>query len=292
MAMGTLSFEPTGGPLGAFVHGLHFDGIDGIDGIDGRALRQALNDYRLLCIRGHEITDDQHVALASSLGRLARERAGVISLVSNVVPGAALGGDEASWHSDFMFFPSPYECISLYALELPATGTHTRYVDAVAAARALPAALRARVTGLEGRAVADLSPKSPGSAGIRYLAGRCDGIDPHFERPVLWPHPATGEEVLAVWHQQTDAVLPLPREDSAALLRDLFDHLYQPAFQYVHQWELHDLVIWDNLALQHSRPYIGTGEPRTLRRVSVGEDQDISVFLRRTPAASGTQGPS
>jgi taurine dioxygenase len=278
--MGTLSFEPTGGPLGAFVHGLDFDNID------GRALRDALSEYRLLCIRGRVIGDDQHVALASGLGRLARERAGVISLVSNVVPGGALGGDEASWHSDFMFFPSPYEYISLYALELPASGTQTRFADAIAAARTLPAGLRACVIGLEGRAVADLSPGSHGSAGIRYLDGRCDGIDPHFERPVLWPHPATGEEVLAVWHQQTDAILPLSQEDSVALLSELFDHLYRPAFQYVHQWEVHDLVIWDNRALQHSRPHVGIMEPRTLRRVSVGEDQDLSIFWRQKPVAS------
>jgi taurine dioxygenase len=161
-------------------------------------LRDALNEYRLLCIRGRVVADDEHAALASSLGHLATERAGVISLVSNVVPGGALGGDEASWHSDFMFFPSPYEYISLYALELPASGTQTRFADAVAAARALPAGPRASVAGLEGRAVADLSPMSPGPAGIRYPGGRRDGVGAHFERPVLWPHPATGEEVLSV----------------------------------------------------------------------------------------------
>lgn len=282
MPMETLSLEPTGHALGAFVHGLNFEHVD------GRGLRDALNRYRLLCIRGHEVSDDQHVALAASLGRLARERAGVVSLVSNVVPGAALGGDEASWHADFMFFPAPYEYISLYAVELPESGTHTRFVDAVAAARELPARLRASVTGLQGRAVADLSGRGGGSAGIRYLDGRCDGVDPHVERPVLWPHPGTGEEVLAVWHQQTDALLPLPQGDSVALLGELFDHLYQPAFQYVHQWQPHDLVIWDNRALQHSRPYVGTAQPRTLRRVSVGEDQDLSVFLRRSPASGMT----
>jgi taurine dioxygenase len=282
--MGTLSFEPTGYPLGAFVHGLDFGDID------GRAVRNALDQHRLLCVRGQVITDDQHVALASSLGRLARERAGVVSMVSNVVPGAALGGDEASWHSDYMFFPAPYEYISLYAQELPASGTLTRFADSVAAARALPAPLRASLAGLRARAVADLSPASGGSAGIRYLDGRCDGIDPHFERPALWPHPATGEEVLAVWHQQTDALLPLPQEDSVALLRELFDHLYQPAFQYAHHWEVHDLVIWDNRALQHSRPYIGTTEPRTLRRVSVGEDQDLSIFLGQPPQPASPAG--
>jgi taurine dioxygenase len=276
--MGTLSFQPTPGPLGAFVHGLDFGDID------GRALRDALNQYRLLCVRGQVITDDEHTALASSLGHLATEGAGFITLVSNVVPGGALGADAASWHSDYMFYPAPYEYLSLYALELPAPGTQTHFVDAVAAARTLPAALRAAVAGLQGRAVADLSPASPGQTGIVYLDGRRDGVIPHFLRPVLWPHPATGEEVLAVWHQQTDAILPLPQEDSVALLHQLFAHLYQPASQYVHQWQPHDLVIWDNRALQHSRPHVGTADPRTLRRISVGEDQDLSIFF----AAMGT----
>lgn len=281
--MGTLSFEPTGGPLGAFVHGLDFDDID------GPAVREALNKYRLLCFRGQEITDAEHTALASSLGHLATEGTGFITLVSNVAPGGALGSDAASWHSDYMFYPAPYEYISLYALELPASGTQTRFVDAVAAARTLPAALRASLAGLEGRAVADLSPRSPGQAGIVYLDGRRDGVIPHFLRPVLWPHPATGEEVLAIWHQQTDAILPLSQEDSVALLDELFTHLYQPASQYVHQWEAYDLVIWDNRALQHSRPDVGTTRARTLRRISVGEDQDLSIFFTMEPAISGNK---
>jgi len=280
--MGTLSFEPTGGPLGAFVHGLDFADID------GRAVRDALNQYRLLCVRGRVITDDEHTALASSLGHLAMEGAGFISQVSNVAPGGALGPDAASWHSDYMFYPAPYEYISLYAQELPPSGTQTRFVDAVAAARTLPAGLRASLAGLEGRAVADLSPRSPGQAGIVYLDGRRDGVDPHFLRPVLWPHPGTGEEVLAVWHQQTDAILPLPQEDSVALLSQLFAHMYQPASQYVHQWEDHDLVIWDNRALQHSRPHVGTTEPRTLRRISVGEDQDLSIFFTMMMESAAT----
>jgi taurine dioxygenase len=282
--MGTLSFEPTGGPLGAFVHGLYFDDID------GRALRDALNKYRLLCIRGQVIADDEHAALASSLGHLATEGAGSISLVSNLAPGGALGSSAASWHSDYTFYPAPYEYISLYAVELPPSGTQTRFVDAVAAARTLPAALRARLAGLEGRAVADLSPRSPGQAGIVYLDGRRDGVNPHFLRPVLWPHPATGEEVLAVWHQQTDAILPLPQEDSVALLDQLFAHMYQPASQYVHEWQTHDLVIWDNRALQHSRADVGTTHERTLRRISIGEDQDLSIFFNLEPAVFGDRG--
>lgn len=273
--MGALGFEPTGGPFGVFVTG--FDPAH----VDAPALRDALARHRLLCIRGRRLTDDEHVAFASAFGRLAHERTGVVTLVSNLAPGGALGADEASWHSDYTFFPVPYECISLAALTLPPSGTETWFVDGTLAARTLPDDLRHRVAGLHGRSVAAISPMMSLTAGVRYRAGRCDGVEPHQERPVLWRHPVTGDEVLAVWEQQTDAILPLPQDESVALLEELFGHLYQPAHQYVHRWETDDVVLWDNLALQHARPHVGTEEERTLRRVSVGEDQDISIFLDR-----------
>ena len=74
---------------------------------------------------------------------------------------------------------------------------------------------------------------------------------------MLWPHRTTGEPILAVWEQQTDALLPLEPEESDALLERLFEHLYRPEHQYVHEWAPNDLVLWDNHALQHSRPAVG-----------------------------------
>lgn len=66
--------------------------------------------------------------------------------------------------------------------------------------------------------------------------------------------------------------------ESTQLIEALFAHLYQPAHRYVHRWQAGDLMIWDNHALQHGRPDVGTDEPRTLRRVCVGETQDLSIF--------------
>jgi taurine dioxygenase len=119
-----------------------------------------------------------------------------------------------------------------------------------------------------------------GEAGVRVREGRLDQSYPHACRPVLWPHRETGEEILAVWEQQTDAILPLAPDESTALLEALFEHLYQPAHRYQHEWHTGDLVLWDNHAVQHARPEVGTEEPRTLRRVCIGDTQDLSVFAR------------
>lgn len=264
---------PMDAPFGAFVHDP-----------DPAGLREALDDHHLLCIRGREISDDEHLALARGLGRIAGERSGAIGIVSNTRADGTLGADEATWHSDYTFFPHPYECISLYAMVLPSTGTQTRFADSVLAARTLPDDLKRRLEGLQSRAVAVIEAGMSLTGGVRYRKGRADDATAHQLRPVLWPHPRTGEQVLSVWEQQTDAILPLPQDASVALLEELFAHLYQPAHVYVHDWQLHDLVLWDNLALQHSRPEVGATEERTLRRVCVGENQDISIFLNRASA--------
>ena len=46
-------------------------------------------------------------------------------------------------------------------------------------------------------------------------------------------------------------VVGLAQDESDALLRDLFDHLADPAFHYRHQWRDGDLLMWDNCAVQH-----------------------------------------
>jgi taurine dioxygenase len=51
-------------------------------------------------------------------------------------------------------------------------------------------------------------------------------------------------------------------------LDELFDHMCAPERRVQHEWRAGDLVVWDNLALQHCRPNVETeGPARTLRKV-------------------------
>ena len=78
--------------------------------------------------------------------------------------------------------------------------------------------------------------------------------------------------------QQTERILELSDEtvddrDSRELLRELFDtYLYVSSNEYRHDWALGDLVVWDNLAMQHARkPCPLTHGARSFRRVAVCE---------------------
>jgi taurine dioxygenase len=251
---------------------------------DWDALRAALFERdHLLVFRGREYSDEEHVLIARAFGPLSGEGPGgdmPISYVSNTRPGGSLGSIAASWHIDFGFFPRPYEAISLYGTEIPEGGTETWFANAAAAAADLPPALKQRLEGLSARQVADVtSPEA--ETGVRVRLGRLDETYPHFVRPVLWPHWKTGKPILGVWEQQTDAILPLESAESNALIEELFAHLYRDEHIYTHHWRPHDLLIWDNHALQHSRPDVGVERSRTLRRVSIGETQDFSIFSAR-----------
>jgi taurine dioxygenase len=251
---------------------------------DWNALRSALYETdHMLVFRGRAYSDEEHVAIASAFGPLAAEvQTGPlpVTYVSNTKPGGALGSIAASWHIDFGFFPHPYEAISLYGTEIPEGGTQTWFANAAWAAADLPSALKQKLEGLSARQVADITSPE-GEAGVRVRLGRLDESYPHFVRPVLWPHWKTGKPILGVWEQQTDAILPLEPDESSALIEALFAHLYRREHVYTHEWRPHDLVIWDNHALQHGRPDIGVEHTRTLRRVSIGQNQDLSIFFQR-----------
>jgi taurine dioxygenase len=74
--------------------------------------------------------------------------------------------------------------------------------------------------------------------------------------------------VLYITAMQTDSIVGCSEDESEALLGACWSTLYAPDNVYEHFWQVGDLVVWDNLALQHARDAV-QGR-RTLRRVPVG----------------------
>jgi taurine dioxygenase len=94
---------------------------------------------------------------------------------------------------------------------------------------------------------------------------------PWYEHPVIARHPRTGVEIVMAGAMHTDSIVGVPAAESDALLREIFAILYDPANVLRHAWSVGDLVLWDNIALQHGRRDIPLDEPRTLQRVVLGD---------------------
>jgi taurine dioxygenase len=84
------------------------------------------------------------------------------------------------------------------------------------------------------------------------------------------PHPYTGQPLLFVNELMTDSIVELDDSDSEALLEELWSYLDDDAVRYEHEWQVNDLIVWDNLSLQHGRRDFPLGQRRSLRRFQIG----------------------
>lgn len=251
-------------PVGVEIHEVDLN--SSVDDAMVDTLRAAYREQHLLLFRGQHLSGERQVEVLSWFGPVLAEKAGPFGYVSNVIEGAVVPEGGLSFHSDFAFTADPLEGISLHAVTVPATGAPTRFADAVRVVDRLPTGLRARLERARILNVFDFGAPADGRMRVADLAPG----SPSCVHDAIGRHRVSGEPVVMAGEMHTDCVLGMGPDESEALLGELFAYLYAPTNTYVHQWEVGDLVVWDNLALQHGRPAFPDNEERTLQRVVLG----------------------
>ena len=169
------------------------------------------------------------------------------------------------FHSDMMWSEHTFRVLSLYGIEVEQPASPTLFASATHAWSTLPDDLRAEVdqrSVIQGHDEAGRAADDP-----NVLVSKFEDL-PTRTTPVAYPHPRTGDTVLYVSQQMTQEIDGMERDESEALLERLFAHLYRDEALYEHDWRTHDLVAWDNIAVQHARPNVTLEGPvRTLRKV-------------------------
>lgn len=229
---------------------------------DSAELRALFLDHGLLLFRGQSLDAAQQRDVMAAIGTPLPNAQGV-DYISNDPSKGRLGSSELVFHSDLDFMPEPYTALSLLAVELVDGASSTLFASNRAVLRSLPDRLGERLRGLSLITAFPLD-YARGNAGVSWYADV-----PHVARVPIVEHPQTGEPLLMV-SRQAVCFEEMDGAASAALLEELYGHLYAPANVYEHVWHNGDLLIWDNLAFQHARgPIAGCG-PRTLQRISCG----------------------
>ena len=231
--------------------------------------REALDRYGVLLFPQIGFDDDEQVAFSRNLGDVVpqgpkrpdgtQEVVFKITLDPRENPSAEYLKATVDWHIDGLFDDGPPpKATMLSARRLSATGGQTEFCNTYAAYDDLPAAERPYyeslriVHSLEASNRATNPNPSPEeqkrwreAEALRERAGRI-GVKEH---PLVWRH-RTGRKSL-VLGMTVDHVTGMPDADSRELVAKLSAHATRREIVYRHEWQVGDLLIWDNCGVMH-----------------------------------------
>jgi taurine dioxygenase len=262
-----LVVRPLGEAFGAEVRGLRWDCQEPAV---FTALTRALRRHLLLIFRGQvSPTHEELDGFFRGFGRLISESYdGTFHYNTftdkdsdqvhrkdnfNFVVNTAEGQTELVWHND-QFHRPQFKILSvLEALELDPGVVPTQYRDMYTAYEMLPPALRGE---LEYKQTVNLDPRRLDVVRWPRLA---DSMHPVFS-----PHPHSSRRALYVG-EWTHRIAGVDMAVSDRLLAQLRAHAKEHAPMYTHHWQVGDIVVWDNVGLQHRRDAMAPGLKRVLR---------------------------
>ena len=275
---------PLDAPFGAR---LHLETDAPLGAADREAFRLAFAKHGLLVIQEGKLSDARQIELLSTLGRVEPNESGdpMRMEVTNQHEQTTAPEGELIFHYDYAYDPTPISGISMYGALIEGDVTPTCFASSSSVlsrlSQTLIAELRHRRAAhscflyrLDKSNERSMEPES-------LIARGQSGWGPaHF-----WAHhPAIltnefGIESLFLCIQYTDRLIGLPRTVSDGILQEVYGALYDPTYIYTHAWQPDDLVVWDNLTVQHARPE-PRDRPRTLRRYHLSETDLTADYLR------------
>jgi alpha-ketoglutarate-dependent taurine dioxygenase len=288
----TVQVHPFVAGLGADIAGV--DIREPLSSEDRDAIRKAWLDNLVLRFRGVPMSDTQHMAFTRQLGELEynpakliekqygvetqtsgrrREIPPEISVISNIIEdGKAIGGlgdGEAFWHTDSSFVDVPPAASLLRSLECPppSAGGATSFLNCYTAYDTLPEATKQRIAGMTMIHAATHSSGGKAHAGFETVEDVSKV--PGARQPMVRTHPETGRKALFLGRRINAYVIGLPVAESEELLDELWGHMVQDRFTWTQEWQVGDLVWWDNRCAMHRRDAFDPATRRLMHRTQL-----------------------
>jgi len=275
----SIEIVPSGGGVGAEIRGLD---VRQLDEPTFRRVHRAWIDHQVLLLRGQHLADADLIAFSRRFGDLdvaPNQETGQrfvegypeIYVVSNVVENGraigSLGSGEAVWHTDMSYQADPPKASMLYALEVPASGGNTGFVNMYCAYEALPEALKTRIAGF--RVKHDGTYNSGGYLRQGVTAGDDPVAAPGALHPLVCTHPESGRRVLYLGRRRNAYIEGLPLAESEALLDEIWTYATRDHFTWYNHWKVGDLVMWDNRCVMHRRDPFNATDRRIMHRTQI-----------------------
>ena len=263
--------------IGAEIHGLDLSKPLGERTVAG--IKQALLDHQVIFFRGQELDPDSHMRLADIFGELEPPHP-IFPKIESHPQIAVLENDENRppetniWHTDVTWRDKPPLGSVLYGAEIPASGGDTMWASMTALYEALSPSMQKMLEGL--RAVHSIAVfANSGNYETSQDAEKMMEVlklYPPQSHPVIRTHPETGKKALFVNSTFTTHIEGLPLDESAAILKFLYEKVKTPEFQVRFKWEKGSVAIWDNRATQHYAVADYYPQYRRMHRITINGD--------------------
>ena len=245
-----------------------------------KEITQAWHDYIVLIFPEQELTQSQQLNFAKEFGdtgtrsRRPEQRPeganynDAIMLVTNVKDEkgryvGSLPDGEMYFHHDMCYMPKPHKGTMLYAIDIPSTGGNTRFSNMYRAYDLIPDKLKKELKDRTALQVYDYHMTQTVD-----IDGDMTGIH-NRSQPIFVRHPETGRTALYVNRLMTARIDGIPRDESDAILEELYIISESASNFYEHTWTEGELAMWDNYCSCHARTDFPANERRLLRRCTL-----------------------
>ncbi len=175
------------------------------------------------------------------------------------------------WHTDTAYLERPPMASMLLAREVPPFGGDTLFANMYLAFESLSPGLKKLLEGLKAVNSSTKADASMTREDVVKSSGK-DSRNYSAEHPVVRTHPETGRKALYVNSGHSVRFAGWTEEESAPLLRFLFDWQIKPEFTCRFSWQPGSIALWDNRCAQHNPVNDYHGYRRLMHRITLAGD--------------------
>ena len=254
----SLNVRPLSYALGAEIRGI--DISSDLDDTTIAGIQEVWQEHHVLLFRGNELSPQQIVALARRFGELDDHTATPFYRHPDVpqllqITNRELGGKPSetrntgrNWHSDYSYTDHPAAASMLYCAERPNVGGDTMFCNMARAFDDLSDMLKDIVGRLH--AVYDIGLTAGIGERDPEKTAEVRRLNPPIAHPAVRTHPLSGKRALYV-SERASHFHGMTAAESQPLIRYLCDHATRAENVYRHNWQVGDLIAWDNRTTMH-----------------------------------------
>jgi len=272
-----LKTEKLTSTVGALVEGVDRDQLMHDDALPEATL-EALEANGALIFRGLHLDDEAQVAFSRKLGKVEKLGSGenpeifLVTLDPNRNPAAAYLKGTFDWHIDGCTDDVPIMATMLSAHAVADSGGETEFASSYQAYEDLSDDEKARCESVRVVHTIEASQRlqnpNPSPEALEMMRQR-----PAKEHPLVWTH-RSGRKSL-VLGATADYVVGMDPEESRAHLDDRLARSTGTGRVYRHEWQVGDVVVWDNRGVLHRALPYDPDSPRDMHRTTFAGDEPI-----------------